>query len=121
MALATATTWLFNFVVALTFPLLLVSFTSTGAFCWFAGWNALLFFLVLLFLPETKQRTLEELDEVFSMSTRRLALYGAATPWYQFQRIVLRRRIKRTALEDYMASEEKDRGPEIQHLEHVKV
>ncbi|GAA5905297.1 hypothetical protein JCM5296_001435 [Sporobolomyces johnsonii] len=120
MALATATTWLFNFVVALTFPLLLVSFTSTGAFCWFAGWNALLFFLVLLFLPETKQRTLEELDEVFSMSTRRLALYGAATPWYQFQRIVLRRRIKRTALEDYMASEEKD-TPEIQHREHVKV
>ncbi|GAA5960456.1 hypothetical protein JCM21900_003602 [Sporobolomyces salmonicolor] len=120
MALATATTWLFNFVVALTFPLLLVSFTSTGAFCWFAGWNALLFFLVLLFLPETKQRTLEELDEVFSMSTRRLALYGAATPWYQFQRIALRRKIKRTALEDYMASEEKD-TPEIQHREDVKV
>ncbi|CEQ40022.1 SPOSA6832_01603 [Sporobolomyces salmonicolor] len=142
MALATATTWLFNFVVALTFPLLLVSFTSTGAFCWFAGWNALLFFLVLLFLPETKQRSafslrvaveetkltpgcidfaaLEELDEVFSMSTRRLALYGAATPWYQFQRIALRRKIKRTALEDYMASEEKD-TPEIQHREDVKV
>ena len=55
---------MFNFVVALTFPLLLVAFTPTGAFCWFAAWNVALYTLVLLFLPETKLLTLEELDQV---------------------------------------------------------
>lgn len=34
MSLATATTWLFNFVVSLTFPKLLTAFTPQGAFGW---------------------------------------------------------------------------------------
>jgi len=118
MALATATTWLFNFVVALTFPLLLVAFGNTGAFLWFAAWNAALFFAVLLFCPETKQFTLEELDEVFSMSTRRQAAYGLATPWYQFQTVILRRKIHRTPLHEWNPSEEKDH-PTISHKEKV--
>lgn len=116
MALATATTWLFNFVIALTFPLLLVSLGNTGAFLWYAAWNALLFVLVLLFVPETKQFTLEELDEVFSMSTRRLALFGLSTPWYHFQRVVLRRKIHRTPLYEWNPLEEKDK-PTISHHE----
>lgn len=33
-----------NFVLALTLPLLLVAFTPTGTFGWFAAWNAALFF-----------------------------------------------------------------------------
>lgn len=56
MSLATATTWLFNFVLALVFPLMLVALKPYGAFYFFAAWNAILFFLVLLFVPETKQR-----------------------------------------------------------------
>ena len=56
MSLATAITWLFNFIIALVFPLMLVSLKPYGAFYFFAGWNFILFFLVLMFVPETKQR-----------------------------------------------------------------
>ncbi|GAA5881040.1 hypothetical protein JCM16303_004647 [Sporobolomyces ruberrimus] len=118
MSLATATTWLFNFVLALVFPLMLVALKPYGAFYFFAAWNAILFFLVLLFVPETKQRSLEELDEVFSMSTSRLARYGMQTPGHHFKRIVLRKDVKRTPLSDFNPSEEKD-TPEIEHREKV--
>jgi len=69
MSLATATLWTFNFIVSLTFPALLRAFTPTGAFGWYAGWCAVLWVLVLFFLPETKGYTLEELDQVFSVPT----------------------------------------------------
>ncbi|GAA5906707.1 sugar porter family MFS transporter [Sporobolomyces salmoneus] len=118
MSLATAITWLFNFIIALVFPLMLVSLKPYGAFYFFATWNFILFFLVLMFVPETKQRSLEELDEVFSMSTARLARYGLQTPAHQFKRVILRRDVKRPALYNYDPSEEKD-TPEIQHREKV--
>ena len=46
--------------------------------------------LIFLFLPETKQRTLEELDYVFGVTTRRHASYqvGTAAPWF-FKRWIL--------------------------------
>ena len=52
-----------NFVVAITFPRLLGAFTPQGAFGWYAGWNVLGFILILLFVPETKALSLEELDQ----------------------------------------------------------
>ncbi|KAF3482721.1 proton myo-inositol cotransporter [Arthroderma uncinatum] len=70
MALATATTWFFNFTLAITWPSLLRAFTPQGAFGWYAGWNIIGFVLILLFMPETKGKTLEELDQVFSVPTR---------------------------------------------------
>ncbi|KAG5362849.1 Arabinose-proton symporter [Yarrowia sp. B02] len=70
MSFATATCWLFNFVLAVTWPSLLAAFTPQGAFGWYAAWNVVGFFLVLCFLPETKNLTLEELDKVFSVPTR---------------------------------------------------
>lgn len=36
---------------------------------WYAAWCAILWVLVLFFLPETKGYTLEELDQVFSVPT----------------------------------------------------
>lgn len=66
MSLATATTWFFNFVLSITYPSLQTAFTPTGAFGWYAGWNIVGFVAVLLFLPETKGLSLEELDQVFS-------------------------------------------------------
>ncbi|GAA5934240.1 sugar porter family MFS transporter [Sporobolomyces koalae] len=116
MSLATATTWTFNFVLALVFPLMLVALTPSGAFYFFAGWNMILFFLVLLFVPETKQRSLEELDEVFSMSSARLARYGLQTPGHHFKRIVLRKDVKRSPLHNFNPSEEKD-TPQVEHRE----
>ncbi|KAK9465697.1 hypothetical protein V1512DRAFT_265182 [Lipomyces arxii] len=75
MSFATATTWFFNFVLSLTWPSLERAFTTTGAFGWYAAWNVAGFFMVLFFLPETKSLTLEELDAVFSVPTRKHAKY----------------------------------------------
>jgi hypothetical protein len=47
------------------------------------------FFLVLFFVPETKGRTLEELDQVFSVPTRVHAAYGARQIPYFFRRYIL--------------------------------
>lgn len=63
MSWATSVLWFFNFVVAITFPRLLGAFTPQGAFGWYAGWNVIGFVLILLFVPETKALSLEELDQ----------------------------------------------------------
>ncbi|TIC96879.1 putative metabolite transport protein YwtG [Colletotrichum higginsianum] len=91
MSLATATTWFFNFVLAVTWPSLQEAFTPTGAFGWYAGWNIVGFFLVLFLLPETKEKTLEELDAVFSVPLRRFARYGLAQFVFFWKRYVFRR------------------------------
>lgn len=91
MSFATATCWTFNFILALTWPRLQRQFTSTGAFGFYAAWNVVGFFLVLWFLPETKGLTLEELDEVFSVSCMEHAQYQTKAFWNGIQRIVLRR------------------------------
>ncbi len=88
MSLATATTWFFNFVLSITWPSLLAAFGSAGAFCWYAGWNVVLFFGVLFLLPETKGKTLEELDTVFSVPSRLFAAYGGRQLIYFFQRAI---------------------------------
>ncbi|KIP02928.1 hypothetical protein PHLGIDRAFT_130455 [Phlebiopsis gigantea 11061_1 CR5-6] len=75
MSLSTAVLWFFNFVVAITFPRLLGAFRPQGAFGWYAAWNVVGFVLILLFVPETKALSLEELDQVFSVPTRRHAAY----------------------------------------------
>ncbi|KAF4981053.1 hypothetical protein FDECE_17762 [Fusarium decemcellulare] len=90
MSWATATTWCFNFVISMTWPRLRSSFTPTGAFGWYAAWCALLWFLILLFVPETKALTLEELDQVFSVSTRKHASYQIKNAIWHFKKWVLR-------------------------------
>ncbi|KAI5856005.1 hypothetical protein BZA05DRAFT_442672 [Tricharina praecox] len=89
MSLATATTWGFNFILAVTWFALEKAFTTQGAFAWYAGWNIVGFFGVLFLLPETKGKTLEELDQVFSVPTRVHARYGARQIPYFFKRYVL--------------------------------
>jgi hypothetical protein len=76
MSLATATTWFFNFVLSVTWPSLLKAFKPQGAFAWYAVWNIIGFFGVLFFVPETKGKTLEELDQVFGVWSRDHAAYG---------------------------------------------
>jgi hypothetical protein len=43
MSFATAVCWGFNFVVSITFPLLLQSFKPQGAFGWYAAWCIIIF------------------------------------------------------------------------------
>ncbi|KAI1388728.1 uncharacterized protein F4822DRAFT_429344 [Hypoxylon trugodes] len=93
MSLATATLWLFNAVISLTWPALVQAWTAQGAFSWYAAWNIAGFFLVLFFLPETKEKTLEELDAVFDVPLRSLIKYGADQFVWFFAHYILRRDI----------------------------
>ncbi|KAJ5574226.1 uncharacterized protein N7459_008653 [Penicillium hispanicum] len=94
MSWATATTWCFNFILSFTWPHLLRSFKPQGAFGWYAAWCVIGWFLVLLFVPETKALTLEELDQVFSVPTRKHASYQLKNAWWHFRVWVLRRKLE---------------------------
>ncbi|KAI9653181.1 MAG: hypothetical protein M1831_006139 [Alyxoria varia] len=106
MAFATATTWFFNFVLAMTWPALNAAFTPTGAFGWYAAWNFAAAVTAYFFLPETAKRSLEELDQIFSVRTRTHASYYAKMiPWY-YRRWFLRKDEPREPLYDFDASDE---------------
>ncbi|CAL1708147.1 unnamed protein product [Somion occarium] len=94
MSLSTAVLWFFNFVVAITFPRLLGAFQPQGAFGWYAGWNIVGFFLILLFLPETKALSLEELDQVFSVPTRTHAAYQLKALPRNIKKYIFRMKVK---------------------------
>ncbi|KXH60804.1 hypothetical protein CSAL01_06945 [Colletotrichum salicis] len=61
--------------LTLTFPELLHKIGPTGSFCFYAGLNLLAFIVIFFLIPETKQRTLEELNYIFGVPTRRHAAY----------------------------------------------
>lgn len=117
MASATAVLWLFNFVLSFSWPPLVAAFTPAGAFGWYAAWCAALWFLgkcmsratahvtsdhmtVLLFFPETKELTLEELDAVFGVPTRKQMLRGFREPFFWIQKYILRQNVELPPLVD---------------------
>jgi hypothetical protein len=57
-------------VLSLTFPRMSTVMTDTGAFGFYAGLNLIAWFMIFCFVRETKQLTLEEIDQVFSVPTR---------------------------------------------------
>jgi Sugar (and other) transporter len=114
MSCATATTWFFNGLLSITWPSLLKAFKPQGAFSWYATWNIIGFLGVLFFVPETKGRTLEELDQVFSVRTRDHAAYGGRQFNYFIQRYILRRDVQS---EDLYALEKVDHGSDSFHQE----
>ncbi|KAK8233456.1 sugar porter family MFS transporter [Phyllosticta capitalensis] len=70
MSWAVATNNFWASVLSLTFPRMLRAFKPQGAFGFYAGLNILALLMIFHFVPETKQRTLEELDYVFAVPTR---------------------------------------------------
>lgn len=70
MGWAVATCLFWAAVLSITFPRMLIAMGITGAFCFYAGLNIVAFIMIFLFVPETKQRTLEELDYIFAVPTR---------------------------------------------------
>ncbi|KIX06369.1 uncharacterized protein Z518_04345 [Rhinocladiella mackenziei CBS 650.93] len=94
MSFATATTWCFNFILSFTWPHLLTAFKPQGAFGWYGAWCIILWFLILLFVPETKALTLEELDQVFSVSTRKHMSYQMKNAVWHFRVWVLRQKLE---------------------------
>jgi len=94
MSWATATTWCFNFILSFTWPHLLTTFKPQGAFGFYAAWCIVGWFLVLLLVPETRLLSLEELDQVFSVSTRKHASYQVRNMIWHFRVWVLRQKLE---------------------------
>lgn len=84
MGWAVATCLFWAAVLGISFPLILNAFTPTGAFGFYAGLNVVAFCMIFLWVPETKQRTLEELDYIFGVPTKRFIKYNTskAIPWF---------------------------------------
>jgi len=88
-------------VLSLTFPRMTSVMTPTGAFGFYAGLNLIAWFMIFCFVRETKQLTLEELDQVFSVPTNTYLKYET-TVWlpYFFKRHIFRKKIAKPALLD---------------------
>ncbi|KKZ60965.1 hypothetical protein EMCG_04388 [[Emmonsia] crescens] len=67
-ALSTSANWIFNFMVVMITP---VAFNNIGyqTYIIFAVINAFIFPTVYFFFPETRYRSLEEMDSIFKKST----------------------------------------------------
>jgi hypothetical protein len=84
MSWAVATNNFWASVLSLTFPRMLLAMSATGAFGFYAGLNIVALCLIFCWVPETKQKSLEELDHVFSVGNRRHASYQLTEvlPWW---------------------------------------
>ncbi|KZZ96260.1 General substrate transporter [Ascosphaera apis ARSEF 7405] len=94
MSWATAVTWCFNFILSFTWPHLMTAFKVQGAFGWYAAWCLVGWVAVLLFLPETKELTLEELDQVFSVPTWKHARYQLKAFSWQVRTTIFRQKLE---------------------------
>jgi sugar porter (SP) family MFS transporter len=65
MSVASIANWGSNFLVALTFPVLLATLGGTGSFWLFAALGIVAWFFVYFWVPETKGKTLEEIEASF--------------------------------------------------------
>lgn len=81
------------FALGLTFPYMLIALTPTGAFGFYCGLNIIALVSIFLWVPETRQYTLEELDYIFSIPTDRFMKYQLTkTVPYWFRKWFLWRR-----------------------------
>lgn len=70
MGWAVATCLFWATILTLFLPLMLEAMGTTGVFGFYAGTNVVALVMIFLWVPETKQRTLEELDYIFAVPTR---------------------------------------------------
>ncbi|KAI4812118.1 hypothetical protein E4T45_10740 [Aureobasidium sp. EXF-8846] len=66
-------------ILGLTFPRMQAVMTQTGAFGFYAALNLIAWGMIFCFVRETKQLTLEEIDQVFSVPTREFLKYETGT------------------------------------------
>lgn len=69
MSVGAFSNWGSNFAVALTFPILLANLGGAGSFWLFAALGIVAWFFVYFMVPETKGRTLEEIEADFRGTT----------------------------------------------------
>ncbi|KAG8162207.1 hypothetical protein KVR01_007972 [Diaporthe batatas] len=81
---AVATCFFWASVLTVSFPAILKAFGVVGSFCLYAGLNLVALVMIFLFVPETKQRTLEELDYIFAVPTHTFINYQLKVwlPWF---------------------------------------
>ncbi|KAM0741583.1 hypothetical protein ACQRIT_004440 [Beauveria bassiana] len=91
MAFAVATCLFWAAVLSITLPVMLASMGVMGVFGFYAGLNIVALVMIFLWVPETKQRTLEELDYIFAVPTRVFMRYQVTKtlPWW-YRRYLLR-------------------------------
>lgn len=84
MSFAVATCLFFAAILGMTFPFLLDAAKPVGAFGMYAGLNVIAFIMIFLWVPETMQRTLEELDWTFAVPVTHFMKYQVFTvlPFY---------------------------------------
>ena len=75
VTLSTASNWICNAIVGATFLTMLNTFGNAATFWIFTGFNVLFFIVILLYTPETKGKSLEEIEENL-MSGKRLRNIG---------------------------------------------
>jgi sugar porter (SP) family MFS transporter len=113
MSFAVSVASIFAATLSLTFPRILALLRPQGAFALYAGLNVLAFVLVFLFVPETRMKTLEELDEVFNVPTRRFMCYQTKeyAPWFVRRYLLGRKEAHLRSLEplaDYNLLQQED-------------
>jgi len=93
MGWAVATCLFWACVLTMFLPLMLSAMGALGVFCFYAGTNILALVMIFLWVPETKQRTLEELDYVFAVPTRTHMHYQLtkALPWWIKRWVLMRK------------------------------
>ncbi|KAK1481251.1 hypothetical protein CCUS01_04363 [Colletotrichum cuscutae] len=90
-AVATCLSW--AAVLSISFPIMLADLGVVGSFSFYAGLNVVALVMIFFWLPETKQRTLEELDHVFAVPARvfmRHQLTEALPYWFR-RRVLFQR------------------------------
>ncbi|KAL4073794.1 D-xylose-proton symporter [Scleroderma citrinum] len=65
ISITTSCTWMSNFIIGLVSPRMLAQIGHGGTYFFFAAFSILAFLSAFLFYPETKGRTLEEMDSAF--------------------------------------------------------
>jgi MFS family permease len=65
IAFASFTQWIFNFLVVLLFPHFLASVGGTKTFLFLAVMSLLQWLFTFLYVPETKGKSLEEIERIF--------------------------------------------------------
>jgi sugar porter (SP) family MFS transporter len=102
-------------VLSLTFPSILAALRPRGAFSLYAILNILAFVLVFAFVPETKMKSLDELDEVFSVSSRLFVKYHTMEylPWWIRRYVLRQKRAVLSPLETVRQYEPLDQDDEV--------
>ncbi|OLN87421.1 putative metabolite transport protein YwtG [Colletotrichum chlorophyti] len=113
MGFAVATCLFWASILGMTFPFILDRLKVIGAFGLYAGFNVVAFVMILFWVPETKQRTLEELDYVFALPTVRFARYQVtkAIPYFFKRWVLFNRNAKLEPLYTFGESNRAERPP----------